>query len=332
MAERLLAGRLPRAHALGRTDRLGPGTEQPVRLTALRAHFPDVPLIIDAGIGVPSHAAQAHGARLRCGADQHRGRPGDAIRWQMAAAFALAVEAGRAACAGRTRSSARDFAAPSTPVIGTGVPRMNLPRVYPIVDSAAWVARLAATGVRLVQLRIKDAPAARCAREIRAARAAVPLPACSWSSTITGSSRSRSAATSCIWARAISTGADLAGAAPRRRAPRRQHARRCASSSGRCGCGPTTWRSGPSIPTLLKVMPWAPQGLARTQRMEAARRRPLPLVAIGGLTLERLPGCLCRRRRRRRGRDRHRARTRSHEERARAWLAAAAAAATAAAA
>jgi len=33
---------------------------------------------------------------------------------------------------------------------------MNLPRVYPIVDSAAWIVRLAATGVRLVQLRIKE--------------------------------------------------------------------------------------------------------------------------------------------------------------------------------
>ena len=37
---------------------------------------------------------------------------------------------------------------------------MNLPRVYPIVDSAAWVERLAPAGVRLVQLRIKERPVA----------------------------------------------------------------------------------------------------------------------------------------------------------------------------
>jgi len=45
---------------------------------------------------------------------------------------------------------------------------------------------------------------------------------------------------------------------------------------------------GPIYPTLLKVMPWAPQGLAR---LGAWKRRvgALPLVAIGGLTLERLP-------------------------------------------
>ena len=31
---------------------------------------------------------------------------------------------------------------------------MKLARVYPIVDSAAWIGRLAPLGVRLVQLRI----------------------------------------------------------------------------------------------------------------------------------------------------------------------------------
>jgi len=34
----------------------GRGLNNLFGLTALRAHFPDVPLIIDAGIGVPSHA------------------------------------------------------------------------------------------------------------------------------------------------------------------------------------------------------------------------------------------------------------------------------------
>src|ERR1700740_2138634 len=37
----------------------GRGLNNRFGLTALRAHFPGVPLIIDAGIGVPSHAAQA---------------------------------------------------------------------------------------------------------------------------------------------------------------------------------------------------------------------------------------------------------------------------------
>src|SRR6185312_3755452 len=47
---------------------------------------------------------------------------------------------------------------------------------------------------------------------------------------------------------------------------------------------------GPIYPTTLKAMPWAPQGLPRIgewKRRIGAR----PLVAIGGITLERAAGC-----------------------------------------
>jgi thiamine-phosphate pyrophosphorylase len=46
---------------------------------------------------------------------------------------------------------------------------------------------------------------------------------------------------------------------------------------------------GPIYPTVLKSMPWAPQGLERIsewKRLVGAK----PLVAIGGVTVERLPG------------------------------------------
>ena len=46
---------------------------------------------------------------------------------------------------------------------------------------------------------------------------------------------------------------------------------------------------GPIYPTLLKQMPWAPQGLARVTEWKR-RVGKRPLVAIGGLTLERLAG------------------------------------------
>jgi thiamine-phosphate pyrophosphorylase len=48
---------------------------------------------------------------------------------------------------------------------------------------------------------------------------------------------------------------------------------------------------GPIYHTTLKVMPWAPQGL---QRIGVWKRRigAVPLVAIGGVTLERLPQVL----------------------------------------
>lgn len=46
---------------------------------------------------------------------------------------------------------------------------------------------------------------------------------------------------------------------------------------------------GPVYETLLKKMPWAPQGLDRVTRWKTMAGNT-PLVAIGGLTPERLPG------------------------------------------
>src|SRR5713226_1157540 len=37
----------------------GKGLNNPFGLRSLRAHFPDIPLVVDAGIGLPSHAAAA---------------------------------------------------------------------------------------------------------------------------------------------------------------------------------------------------------------------------------------------------------------------------------
>src|SRR5256885_14886986 len=46
---------------------------------------------------------------------------------------------------------------------------------------------------------------------------------------------------------------------------------------------------GPIYPTLLKLMPWPAQGLERITQWKR-RIGTMPLVAVGGLTLERLPG------------------------------------------
>jgi thiazole synthase len=88
-------------------------------LKALRAHFPDIPLVVDAGIGVPSHAAAAmelgYDAVLLNTAVAEAGDPAG-----MARAFALAIEAGRLAFLAQPLEP-RDMAAPSTPVIGKAV-------------------------------------------------------------------------------------------------------------------------------------------------------------------------------------------------------------------
>ena len=92
------------------------GLNNPYGLKAMRAHFPDIPLVVDAGLGVPSHAAAAmelgYDAVLLNTAVAEAGDP-----VAMAKAFALAIEAGRMAFAARPLEP-RDMAAPSTPVFG----------------------------------------------------------------------------------------------------------------------------------------------------------------------------------------------------------------------
>ncbi|MDB6160174.1 MAG: thiazole synthase [Gammaproteobacteria bacterium] len=99
----------------------GRGLNNVFGLKALRAHFPDVPLVIDAGIGVPSHAAQA----MELGFDAvliNTAVAQAANPVRMAEAFAQAVEAGRAARKAGPMEP-RDLAVPSTPVIGTAILR-----------------------------------------------------------------------------------------------------------------------------------------------------------------------------------------------------------------
>jgi thiazole synthase len=94
----------------------GRGLNNPYGLRAMRAHFPDVPLVIDAGIGLPSQAAQAmelgYDAILLNTAVARAGEPA-----RMAAAFAQAILAGREAFLADPMPP-RDMAAPSTPVLG----------------------------------------------------------------------------------------------------------------------------------------------------------------------------------------------------------------------
>jgi thiazole synthase len=86
-------------------------------LKLLRARLPEVTLVIDAGLGAPSHATEA----LELGYDAVLlntaiAKAGDPVA--MANAFRLAVEAGRLAHDAGLMG-ARDFASPSTPVVGT---------------------------------------------------------------------------------------------------------------------------------------------------------------------------------------------------------------------
>ena len=86
-------------------------------LKALRTHFPGIPLIVDAGIGTPSHAAEA----MELGYDAVLlntavAKAGDPVK--MADAFAKAVLAGRLGFEAGLMEP-QDMASPSTPIGGT---------------------------------------------------------------------------------------------------------------------------------------------------------------------------------------------------------------------
>ena len=86
-------------------------------LRSLRAYFPDTTLIVDAGLGAPSHAAEA----MELGYDAVLlntavAKAVDPVG--MAGAFARAVEAGRQGYEAGLMEP-RDMASPSTPVAGT---------------------------------------------------------------------------------------------------------------------------------------------------------------------------------------------------------------------
>jgi thiamine-phosphate pyrophosphorylase len=161
-----------------------------------------------------------------------------------------------------------------------------LPRFYPIVADAAWVERLARLGVKLIQLRIKDAPPQQIAPAIAEA-----LGACQrFGSELIVNDH---------WREAIDCGASFVHlgqgdlqtadtAAIRRAGLKLGISTHSHEELDRALAeDPSYVALGPIYETTLKVMLWAPQGLARIGEWKALAKRPL--VAIGGITLERAP-------------------------------------------
>jgi thiamine-phosphate pyrophosphorylase len=161
-----------------------------------------------------------------------------------------------------------------------------LPKFYPIVPDASWVARLARAGVKLIQLRMKDEAQSAIAPAIREALAASRAHGCE-------------VVVNDYWREAIECGAgfvhlgqgdlETADASAIRRAGLKlgisTHSHEELDRALRED--PDYIALGPIYETTLKVMPWAPQGLARIGEWKALGKRPL--VAIGGITLERAP-------------------------------------------
>jgi len=167
---------------------------------------------------------------------------------------------------------------------------LKLPRVYPVVDSAAWVRRLVSVGVRLIQLRVKDRPDADIRAEIREAKG---LCARADAQLIVNDYWRLALAEGCDFVHLGQGDLDTADVPAIRKAGVRigisTHS--TLELARALALNPDYVALGPIYPTVLKVMPWAPQGLERITEWKQ-RVGETPLVAIGGLTVERLPGVL----------------------------------------
>ena len=161
---------------------------------------------------------------------------------------------------------------------------------YLIVDSAAWVARLLPHGVRLVQLRVKDQPDAVVHREIAAAKTLCDAVGAQlvvndyWTAAI---------ALGCDYIHLGQGDLDEADLPAIRRAGLKlgvsTHDE--AELERALALRPDYIALGPIYPTILKKMPFGPQGLAKLGIWKQAIGG-IPLVGIGGVSLERAPGVL----------------------------------------
>ena len=163
-----------------------------------------------------------------------------------------------------------------------------LDRFYPIVDSVDWVRRFVPLGARFIQLRIKDGSEDDARRQIAEAQ-----------------DHCRKAGATLVvndyWQAAIDLGCDYVHlgqedlAAADVIAIRRAGLRLGVSTHDEAeletalAVQPDYVALGPVYPTILKKMKWAPQGL---ERVGAWKQKigDVPLVAIGGITVERAPG------------------------------------------
>lgn len=156
---------------------------------------------------------------------------------------------------------------------------------YPILPDADWISRLVPLGIRTVQLRLKDATPAEVRRQIAASLAACREHGCEL-------------IVNDYWRDALDLGAtyvhlgqeDLAAAdVPAIRAAGVRFGVSTHSIEEldiALQAEPDYVALGPIYETRLKVMKWAPQGLPRIGEWRT-RIGDLPLVAIGGLTMER---------------------------------------------
>ena len=165
---------------------------------------------------------------------------------------------------------------------------MTLDRFYPIFDDAAWLERMLPLGVKLVQLRLKDRNTDDIASQIARAETLCKTHGATlivndhWQAAIEAGS---------TWVHLGQEDLDTADMPAIRRAGLRvglsTHDE--AELERALSFDPDYVALGPGYPTILKKMKWHQQGLPRVSEWKA-RIDPLPLVGIGGMSVERAAG------------------------------------------
>lgn len=165
---------------------------------------------------------------------------------------------------------------------------MQLPSFYPIFDSTQWLERLLPLGIKLVQLRIKDADESHIRNEIKKAQTLCRAHDCVlvindyWQIAIE---------LGCDWVHLGQEDLDTADIKAIRQANIKlgfsthdeEELKRALALS------PDYVALGPVYPTILKKMKWHQQGLDRVTEWKKIVGET-PLVAIGGMTPERAVG------------------------------------------
>ncbi|MEX0317713.1 MAG: thiamine phosphate synthase [Ruegeria sp.] len=167
---------------------------------------------------------------------------------------------------------------------------MTLDRFYPIFDHSDWLRRMLPLGVKLVQLRVKDQPEdvvreqIAISRDLCRARGAVLVVNDYWQAAIEAR---------CDWVHLGQEDLDQADLKAIRKAGLKLGVSTHDDDELErvLAMDPDYVALGPVYPTILKKMKWHQQGLPRVTEWKA-RVGDIPLVGIGGMSVERAPGVL----------------------------------------
>lgn len=165
---------------------------------------------------------------------------------------------------------------------------MKLDRFYPIFDSTDWLRRLLPQGIRLLQLRVKDRSAEETRAEIRLAKR---LCADHGAQLVVNDYWQMAIEEACDFIHLGQEDLDDADLPALRRAGLRLGV---STHDGveldrALELDPDYVALGPVYPTILKKMKWHEQGLDRVTEWKR-RVGDVPLVAIGGMSVERAAG------------------------------------------